>query len=387
MRKYYILGSIILLFGLVLAACSSSNNANGTTSPYPGPTSSSGSNGGTGNLPGTGMTNTFTSTETLPTQPITSTNPVTSSTSSTSTNPVTNTNPVTSTGTSTETVPSLGATNPTIDPGLLSNQMKFQIMDQQNNPLGQVQDMILDLTNLKVAYVIVARTASTGTGSSQPVAVPWANLQLQTTSPQPAAANSTPAAPGQPNASAGNTGQGEFVFKGDPQMLANAPAFDASMLPQFGISAGGWDSSIVSYWNKGGSSSTVSPTSTPASGLGALAGAMKLQGVFLASKVVGFSIKDTNGQQIATISDAVVDVNSGAITYVILTVNGKLVPVPVTELGIDLATQSVVLQSGAASLQNAPSFILGKLPLTTSSDWDAQIKSFWQSQMQPTKAP
>ena len=189
-------------------------------------------------------------------------------------------------------------------------------------------------------------------------------------------------------------------------MLANAPEFSADSLPQLGQPAGNWDASILSYWNGGGASNAVgtstvmtptvsapsSPTGTPSASTGTQAAGQpssgaSLQGVALASKVVGTSIVDSNNQEIAKVSDAVVDVNSGDLSYVVLNANNKLIPVPPQQLGLNMQNQSVVIQAGSQVLQSAPSFDQGNFPQTTTSGWDAQIKSYWQTQMQPTSQP
>lgn len=280
-----------------------------------------------------------------------------------------------------------------VDRGLLSHQMQFQVVDQQNQVLGQVKDFVLDLTNLKVAYVIVSGSQTTQ-ATTKLVAVPWAMLKLQD--------SSTAAA--EPSTKQTGGAQGAFVFSGDPKLLANAPEFSADSLPQLGLPAGNWDASILSYWNGAGSgsantpseatptaSANASPTSTPE--VKQSSTETHLQGVALASKVVGFSIKDSNNKEIAKVMDAVVDVNTGAITYLILAatnipgLNNKLIPVPLQDLGLDMQNLAVIIQVGPDVLLKAPSFDQGNFPQTTTTGWDSQVKSFWQSQMPTTTQP
>jgi sporulation protein YlmC with PRC-barrel domain len=392
MRKLHISLPIIVVFCLLAAACSSSPSANSTPGAYPNPQTPGEATSTTGGIPSTGGqngTSTITGTAVIPTQPITLSSPVPSMVP-------------TQTLTSTQGVPSTGASSQGADPGLVSNELQFQLVDKQNKPLGQVKDIILDLDNLKVAYVVVGITQTTGTAEKQ-IPLPWDEVGIQTASSTATSTSGTPAATAQAGSTQGSSVQGAFIYQGDPQLLANAPEFSADSLPQLGQPAGTWDASILSYWSAGGTSSAVgtstvmtptvsassSATGTPSASSGTPASgqpssAAGLQGVALASKVVGITIMDANNQEVAKVSDAVVDIESGSITYVILDANNKLIPVPPQDLGMDMQNQSVVLQSGAPALQGAPSFDKGSFPLTTSTDWDAQIKSYWQSQMQPT---
>ena len=178
MKKFYIYLGLFVLFSFLLVACGASQSANGTPNPYAGPTTGVESTGTPSTLPATGqnITSTITGTTELPTQPITITSPVPSVVS-------------TQTVTSTQGVPSTGSSSQSADPGLLSNQLQFQVVDQQNQPVGQVKDIVLDLTNLKVAYLIVGLSQTTGSTTAKQVAVPWSMLELQAASSSIASSN------------------------------------------------------------------------------------------------------------------------------------------------------------------------------------------------------
>src|SRR6266498_291395 len=158
----------------------------------------------------------------------------------------TSTNAPTSAPTSAATsgVPVTGAENAS----RLSNELKFSIVDQSGNKLGDVSDMVLDLDNARVSYIVT--NSSSGSGS---VLIPWDSVQLQ------AGTSSTT------TGSAANA----FVLQADPNVLQNAPTTDlTSVLPAIGQAAGTWDADIQNYWLSGGSTSTTgtstsAPTSAP----------------------------------------------------------------------------------------------------------------------------
>ncbi len=114
-----------------------------------------------------------------------------------------------------------------------------------------------------------------------------------------------------------------------------------------------------------------------------------MQGVVLASQVIGFSISPNN-QPIASVEDVIVDVNTGDLRYVVLSITGiqgldnMLIPIPPRILGLDIQNQTFTINVDPQMLQNAPKFVQDSFPLTTQPNWDADIQSFWQSQMQTT---
>lgn len=224
-----------------------------------------------------------------------------------------------------------------VNPARVSNQLDFPVLSQDGEQVGDVDDMILDLDNRSVAYVIV-----TVTGGAT-VAVPWDSLTLQTgdagtgeaVSPPSGDATAAPEATATGEATAEGTataepaatepaatadagtgimtGENAFVLEVDQEMLNSAPAFDPNALPQIGQPAGDWDASIRSFWEGGGaavdatgtpsgdataapeataeSTATAEPAATADAGAGTGTGqAQPLQGVMLASEVIGSTI-------------------------------------------------------------------------------------------------
>jgi len=227
--------------------------------------------------------------------------------------------------TTTPGVPVTGAENPS----RLSNELKFSVVDQSGNKLGDVKDMVLDLDNTRVSYVAVGSGGVLDIGEKT-VLIPWDSVELQT------AASSTTT----------SSAENAFVLQADPQVLQNAPTTDLnSVIPAIGQAAGNWDADIQSYWLSGGSTAagtpsarsgtateapTVNATSTSTTGTGSgtavstatatsssnstpgagtgtgngqgqglgLGQAMPLQGVMLASQAIGTTISlNANAQQ------------------------------------------------------------------------------------------
>jgi sporulation protein YlmC with PRC-barrel domain len=396
----------------------------------------------------------------------------------------------TETAVATETpggVPVTGA----INPARVSNELDFNVVDQSGNQVGTVDDMVLDLDNTSVAYVIVDTSGAQGSSGNK-VAVPWNMLKLQagmgtgtgagtaTEAPatsaateaatqaatQPATEAATQAATEAATSAPGTsmTGENVFVLQTDASALSNAPAFDPSTLPQMGQSASGWDAAILSYWQGAGTGTggagtgtateapatsaateapvgTATSAATEAPGVGTATsapstggtgtgttGTMALQGVALASEVIGTTVTvgastgtggaateapateapatsapteapgvgtatsapstggtgtgTTTGPVSGTIEDLIVNTDSGDILYIVvnamLTDGEHLIPVPLSMFQWDGTLQSFVLNADAAMLQSAPAFTNGQIPDTTMSGWDSQFQSFWQ---------
>jgi sporulation protein YlmC with PRC-barrel domain len=196
--------------------------------------------------------------------------------------------------TTTPAVPVTGGNNPS----RVSNLMDFTVVDQNGDQVGDVDDLVLDFDNVNISYVVITTGGSLDLGDKK-VFIPWDQLQLDSTQ------------------------EGTFTLLADTEMLKNAPDVDlTSALPAMGEPAADWDADIRSFWESGASSGTgttmtdtpsantpaveatntsttttemtATPTSSAASSSGTGQGASgfdKLQGVMLASDVIGATVE------------------------------------------------------------------------------------------------
>jgi sporulation protein YlmC with PRC-barrel domain len=135
-------------------------------------------------------------------------------------------------------IPVTGGTNS----DRLSNQLHFTVFDQTGDQVGEVEDMILDLSKAKVLYVIV-------NASGKRIPVPWAMLKVGTSSNS---ANTN----GQKNA---------FILQTDQDTFKNAPVLNLKNVPTLGQEPDSWDIAFRKYWEGGGAaSSSNTPTGTAA---------------------------------------------------------------------------------------------------------------------------
>jgi sporulation protein YlmC with PRC-barrel domain len=317
-------------------------------------------------------------------------------------------------------------------PSRMSNLLDFDVWNQNSEQIGDVEDMVLDMDNTRISYVIVGTGGFLGLGEKE-VLVPWDMLELQSEA-------------GEATDAEGNA----FIFTGDPEFYNNAPDIDVdSVLPEWNTPAGDWDTDIRNFWASGVVPETTAVTDTPAAdgtavpdvnmtatvapgtdpGQGQFQGT-DLQGVILATDVIGSTIlvqgnpqalgpdqglstaaPDASADPLATatlgpdpavvpggvetmnafIEDIIVDPESGEIQYLVITgsfLDGdRWIPVPLGFLQWDETNQNFTLRVNAAALQNAPFFEGGQFPDFSVDNWDDEFDSFWQNPDAATATP
>jgi sporulation protein YlmC with PRC-barrel domain len=338
-----------------------------------------------------------------------------------------------------------------VNPARLSNQLDFTVWSQDGEQIGEVDDMVLDLDNTRVAYVVVGTGGFLDLGERH-ILVPWDMLELQT---------------GTGETTGGQ--QNVFVLTGDLEVFRNAPDFDLGNLPEAGQSADDWDVDIRTYWESGGTTgaadtavpemtatgqgtsqatatvvadqgaATATATAGTDTGTGQGTGqAQALQGLILASEVLGSPITLSPGQGSGpgtdtgqatatvdagqgagaatatatagtgqgagvatatatpgigtgqgvgniqgTVDDVIVGIDTGEIQYFVIDTTldegERWIPVPISSIEWDADNSTFLLNANPAMLRDAPSFENGLYPDTTTSGWNTEIDIFWQN--------
>ena len=317
--------------------------------------------------------------------------------------------------TDTTTTPDVAVTGEE-SPARLSNQLDFDVWNQDAEQIGEVNDMILDLDNSRVAYVIVGTGGFLEIGEKD-VLVPWNSLEVQT------AGSGGPA--GDQNA---------FILQIDQELFNNSPDVDLStILPGRGEPANDWDLDIRNYWESGVLPATAAPDATAVPDMtatvipdatavpeGTVTAAADLQGVVLASEVLGSAVNLSPGQGEAvgqgtdqatatpgtgtdatatvdpslptagpgvgnfngTIDDMITDVDTGDILYIVVDAafdeDERWIPVPLSFFQWDAANEAFLINANPAMLRDAPFFQDGLYPDTTADGWNSEFDAFWQ---------
>ena len=289
----------------------------------------------------------------------------------------------------------------------LSNQLDFDVWNQAGEQIGEVDDMVLDLDNTRISYVIVGTGGFLDIGEKD-VLVPWNSLVLQ---------DGTVDVPG--------VDANAFIIQMDQETFNNFPDVDlASILPAIGEPAGDWDVDIRTYWESGVVPTTptadpnmtatpipdvVEPTATADTDSG-VGEPVALQGVVLASDVLGTSVALSPGQgdgtgqgtdqatatadpnQVSgpgvgnfsgTIEDMIIDTDSGDILYILVNTTlddgERWIPVPPSSFQWDADNATALLNVNPAVLRDAPFFMDGEFPDTTVDGWNSEWDTFWQN--------
>lgn len=330
------------------------------------------------------------------------------------------------------------------DTSRLSNLLDFDVWNQNGEQIGEVEDMVLDADNTNISYVVIETGGFLDIGDKT-VLIPWNSLELQL--------------------QADGAQENAFVLTSDPEMLNNAPDMDLqSMLPERGEAANDWDADVRSFWEGGvmpeatgeatqagdatampeaTGEATESPEMTATTDAGAGTGqgqnAQQLQGVMLASELIGSTITignqggtgtgmgeatampeattdpnapaapeattdpnadaqatptidggtgagtvtGTQGPTDAVIEDVIIDPDTGDILFFVLNAlfddGERLVPVPLSTLRWDMTNQSLMMMSNNNAIQNAPFFQSDQWPDTSTDGWDSEFDTFWQN--------
>lgn len=324
-------------------------------------------------------------------------------------------------GTDTTTTPGVPVTGED-STSRVTNLLDYDVWNQNGEQIGEVEDMVLDLDNSNVSYVVIETGGFLDLGDKT-LLVPWNMLELQ-----------TPVSGGTENA---------FVLTADPEMLNNAPDVDLpAVLPERGQPADDWDADIRNFWESGvvpsATEATEAPTeaateeattapaltATPStsSGTGTSQGA-ELEGVVLASDILGATItigqgtgegtgtaqataaatstvdaaaspaatlstgtgtgtESTEGPTDATVEDIIVDPDTGDILFLVLSSlfdgEDRWIPVPLSVVLWDTTNQGLLFSDGSLLL-DAPFFLPDEFPDTSMEGWDSDFNDFWQN--------
>lgn len=105
--------------------------------------------------------------------------------------------------------------------------------------------------------------------------------------------------------------------------------------------------------------------------------------VLSASSISSDRVKNPAGEDLGTIEDLMVDLNSGRIAYAVLSFGGwlgmgsKLFAIPWDSLTVDTADKSILLNVSKETLRNAPGFDPDNWPDMTDPSWGANVYSHY----------
>lgn len=101
------------------------------------------------------------------------------------------------------------------------------------------------------------------------------------------------------------------------------------------------------------------------------------------------SLNNTNvvnleGENVGKIEDLMIDLNSGHVTYAVLSFGGvlgignKLFAVPLAALTLNTEDENFVMNVDKETLENAPGFDKDNWPLTVDGDWLRDVYAYYE---------
>lgn len=247
-------------------------------------------------------------------------------------------------------------------PFLLENQLAYDVWNAENEQIGEVEDMVIDLANSRVAYVHIETGGFLDIGDEESL-VPWNALSL--------------AIGEDPDVTSAD--DNVFILQFDQNLLEDAPDFDTNTMPAVSEPAEDWGAGFADFWSNAG------VNTEPVAG----AEANELQGVILATNLLDSAIvfdsdevvpgTDVDGEM--DIDNAVIDTSTGQVQFLIVNAfygdGGRLIPVPLSQFRWDADTQSFIFNGEPTMLQEAP-FLAGDLSDTFEEGWQDDYFDYWQ---------
>ena len=303
----------------------------------------------------------------------------------------------------------------------VSNLMQAVVSNADNQALGQVRDLVIDMGNQRIQFVLVNLTgAAAGAGKNNSTGGTGATGTVTSTA-------TVSGTTGTGAGNAGTTSNGSFTaipwgaFDASQQgnsgatptlmlrstfdeaILQQAPVVDPANLKNI-LGQSGWDSEWNSFWSgqgvdmggsTGGSTSGTGAdtgatgTVTATTGMTGTTGTVatgSLKGWALASDLLGQTLATTGSSSgsAGSIQDMIVDLNTGSIQWVILSGGaaqpGSLIPVPLGAFDISTAGDPLSFRSGidSAFLSAAPTLDQSQFN-SLSSGWDSDMQNYWQA--------
>ena len=217
-----------------------------------------------------------------------------------------------------------------------SRLMGKSIRNAQGQDLGQLDDMVVDITKNRIHYAIVERGGILGIGEKA-IAVPISQFRI-------------------------GAREGDLVLNMTEQQLKDSPGLERDVEwndPRT------WDN-IGQYYHR--------TLGMPATGT---------DGRFQrASDVLGMDVLDRTGDEVGEIEDLVVNLSNGSIHYAVLEFdrawnpNDKLVALPMSSLRPEARGNDLTINMTREQLANAPSFDTRQWPNMADSNFRNRVATF-----------
>jgi sporulation protein YlmC with PRC-barrel domain len=241
----------------------------------------------------------------------------------------------------------------------LKTALTYQVRSQAGQRLGKLDNLLVNMADGEVPYVLVSSSASAQT-NDRLFPIPATSLQL-------------------------DAGQQGFLLDADAAYLDQAPSIGRQ-----DVASGAWipvPEEILPFWGSSNlqtrSGSQPALSGTP-QGMVAATPGMGREPLVLASQALGVEVYSGQNDKLGEIQDMIVDFANGQVSYAVTALGGvlssskKLVPVPISAMQYDAAKRAFVLGGSSDTLTKAPGFAQDQWPDMTQLNWDQGFRNFWQ---------
>lgn len=103
----------------------------------------------------------------------------------------------------------------------------------------------------------------------------------------------------------------------------------------------------------------------------------------LLSSLMDFGVKNSNGDDLGSLEDIVIDWQHSRLAYPIISFGGflgigdKWFAIPFDAVTLNPLDKTFIFDVDKQMLENAPGFDQNQLPDTTDPNWDQEIRSYW----------
>jgi len=224
------------------------------------------------------------------------------------------------------------------------------VRNKNNENLGKIDDLVLDMKTGEVRYAAVAYGGIAGVGAKM-FAVPLNKLTYRL---------------GEPN----NREARFFVFDVSKEQLDNGEGFDTSHWPKHADAKFG-----------GGETRSGTPTQPGREGA-----SVAFETVFRASKIKGMAVRNDQNENLGSVDELVIDLTKAHVKYLALsfgsvfTGGNKLFAVPLAHCTLTHANDKTFIKLNVSqdTLKNAPGFDKNQWPDTANPNWGHEIDTYYE---------
>lgn len=216
-----------------------------------------------------------------------------------------------------------------------SELIGMDVKNRQNEIIGEIKDLVIDLESGQMAYAVVETDVSGMEDKSLPIP---------------------------PGALTQSTEEDILILDVDQAKLKQAPSIDLKGLSN--TSDMKWENQVNSFYAQGQRANL--PQVNPAS-------------IAKASDLIGMNVKNEENETVGKIKDLVIDFRSGRISYVLLSAGGflgfgkKLLPIDSRTLAqVDAQKDTMVLDINKENIKKAVSLDEDNLPVQANTGWASE---------------